>query len=129
MSQQNVELVQNIYTAFARRNIAEVLALISPDIEIVQSPELPWGGAFKGHAGLQEFLGALTTHLENKALPIERYLDAGDHVVAIGRTQGLVRANGKAFDVPLAHVWEMREGKAVRFRPFIDNPTMKAVMA
>jgi ketosteroid isomerase-like protein len=41
---------------------------------------------------------------------------------------GTVRANGKKFDVPLAHVWGFKEGRAVKFMPFIDNPTMLAVL-
>jgi ketosteroid isomerase-like protein len=125
MPHQNVEIIQQLYAAFFRQDAATILALTAPDIQIEQSSELPWGGSFRGHAGLQEFFTRLRAHLENRALPIERYLDAGNHVVAIGRTQGLVRVNGKTFDVPLVHVWEVREGKAVSFRPFIDHPTMR----
>jgi len=125
MSQQNIQTIQNLYTVFFRQDLPTILALTSPDIHIEQSPELPWGGTYHGHAGLQQFFSALRTHLENRALPIDRYLDSGTHVIAIGRTQGLIRANGKPFDVPLAHVWELKDGKAISFRPFIDNPTMK----
>jgi ketosteroid isomerase-like protein len=45
--------------------------------------------------------------------------------VTIARTQGLIRANGKAFNVPLAHAWKLRDGKAVSFRPFIESPAMQ----
>jgi ketosteroid isomerase-like protein len=48
--------------------------------------------------------------------------------VSIGRTQGTVRANGKRFDVPLAHVWQIKDGLIVRFTPYIDNPTMLAAL-
>jgi len=125
MSQENVEVVKQLYSAFFRRDTGRILELTSPEIRVEQSCEVPWGGVYEGHAGLQAFFGKLMEHLENRALPIERYLDAGDYVVAIGRTQGMVRGNGKAFDVPLAHVWEVRGGRALSFRPFIDNPTMK----
>lgn len=125
VSAQNTQLIQQLYAAFFRQDLPTILALTSPDIEIEQSSDLPWGGTYHGHAGLQQFFNALRQHLENRALPIDHYLDAGDHVIAIGRTQGLVRATGKPFDVPLAHVWQLRDGKAIRFRPFIDNPAMK----
>jgi ketosteroid isomerase-like protein len=128
MSQENVELVKVLYGAFGRRDLAAIFSRVSPEIRVEQSGELPWGGVYRGHEGLRSFLTNLMTHLDNAALPIERYLDAGDHVVAIGRTQGTVRANGKAFDVPLVHVWTVEGGVATGFRPFVDHPTMVAAM-
>jgi ketosteroid isomerase-like protein len=129
MSQENIALVQSLYAAFGTRDLPLIFQKVSPDIQVRQWAELPWGGAYHGHEGLRQFLTNLTTHLNNAALPIERYLDAGDHVVAIGRTQGTVRANGKPFDVPLAHVWKVQDGRAVSFQPFIDQPTMRASLA
>jgi len=128
MSAENIQVVKSLYAAFFRRDMPAILELVSPDIKIAQSPELPWGGGYIGHAGLQTFFGKLTAHLDNTALPIERYIDAGDHVIAIGRTQGTVKATGKPFDVPLAHIWHIQNGKAARFTPFIDNPTMLACL-
>jgi hypothetical protein len=101
---------------------------MAEEIEVVQSAELPWGGRFVGHEGVKRFFELLGTHLEGTGLPMERFLEAGDHVVAIGRTQGKVRKNGKTFDVPLAHVWEIRDGMAVGFRPFIDHVTMREAL-
>jgi len=126
MSQENVELVKSLYAAFARRNFDFILKNVSPEIEIVQSSEVPWGGSYRGPAEMQDFYGKLGAHLQASGLPIERALDAGDCVVIIGRTQGTVRATGKHFDVPLAHVWQIRDGKVTRFMPFIDHPTMFA---
>jgi ketosteroid isomerase-like protein len=126
MSQENIQLVKDVYAAFARRDTPTILAKISPDFEATQSTEVPWGGHYHGPDGLLQFFAKLTSQLNNEALPIDRYLDAGDHVVAIGRTQGTVRANGKRFDVPLAHVWQFKDGCIVRFMPYIDNPTMLA---
>jgi uncharacterized protein len=128
LSQENVELTKGLYAAFFRQDMPAILKMTSPHIEVVQSAELPWGGHYRGHEGLQQFFGKLMECLNNRALPIERYLDAGDHVVAIGRTQGIVLANGRPFDVPLAHVWQVRDGVVVRFAPFIDNPTMRGVL-
>jgi ketosteroid isomerase-like protein len=39
-----------------------------------------------------------------------------------------VRANGAPFDVPEAHVWELRDGKVVRFTVYIDTPAMLAAL-
>ena len=123
MSQENVELVRGVYAAFGRRDVEDVARCVSPDFVAEQSPELPWGGSYRGLDGLQKFLAALTSHVHSN-LAAERFLDAGENVVLIGRTQGTTVADGRPFDVPVAHVWKIRDGKLVEFRPYIDNPTM-----
>ena len=35
-----------------------------------------------------------------------------------------MRANGASFDIPEVHVWELRDGKVVRYQVYIDTPAM-----
>lgn len=123
----NVEVVRQVYDAFKRREIAEVLSLFAPDIVITQSTEIPWGGKFQGRDAARECFIRLTQAI-NSTLTIERFVDAGDCVVAIGRTQGTVNSSGNRYDVPIAHVWEIQEGLVVSAQFYIDNPTMLAVL-
>ena len=123
MPASNVELIQAVYAAFGRRDEAALLSLIAPDIQISQSPALPWGGKYSGHAGLKQFFTTLLSHVDSR-VEFERYIDAGDHVAAIGRVKGTVRANGRTFDIPIAHVWQIRHGQAAAFNPYIENALM-----
>jgi ketosteroid isomerase-like protein len=122
-SPDNRKLVESLYAAFGRRDLAAIAALTSPDIMVTQSTSLPWGGHYTGFEGLQRFLTTLVQHVDSK-LEIERLVDAGDHVVAVGWTVGSVRANGKPFKVPIAHVWKIRDGKLAAFSPYIENALM-----
>lgn len=124
----NVETVKNVYAGLARRDIEAVLRLYAADVEVTQSAELPWGGRFVGHAGVREFFARLTG-LVDSAVTLERFIDAGEHVVALGRTRGVVRASGAAFDVPLAHVYTLRGGVVVQVHNMIDDPPMLAALA
>jgi ketosteroid isomerase-like protein len=54
----------------------------------------------------------------------ESLFAAGDHVVQAGRTRGKALANGASFDIPEVHVWELRDGKVVRYQVYIDTPAM-----
>ncbi len=128
MFRSNVEVVRRIYDALRRRDLPAALELVAPDLEIYQSSEVPWGGDYRGREGMQAFMHTLVAHVQS-AVALERFIDAGDHVVAIGRTGGTALATGEAFDVPLAHVWTLRDGLAVRVQYFIDNPTMLAALA
>jgi uncharacterized protein len=53
---------------------------------------------------------------------IERLIEAGDHVVAVGTTEGNVNATGASYRVPIAHVWRVRDGLVIQTQFFIDNP-------
>ena len=56
MSQANVEIVRRAFEAYTRGDIASVLALVDPEVVIVQPLEL--GGTVQhGHAGLLEAFG------------------------------------------------------------------------
>ncbi len=124
----NVRTVQQVYEAFRTRDEAQIFSLFSPDIEIVQSTEVPWGGRFSGHAGARDFFAKLTGMI-NSTLSLESFIDAGTHVVALGRTQGTVNETGARYDVPLSHVWEIENGKVKRVQFLIDTPTMTAALA
>lgn len=124
----NVEVVQRVYEAFGRRDLAAVFGLLAVEVEIVQSPEVPWGGRYRGHDEARGFFAKLTGAI-NSTLVLDRFIDAGDEVVAIGRTQGIDRSGDHRYDVPIAHVWTIRGGQVVRAQFCIDNPTMLAALA
>ena len=122
-----VQTVQQLYDAFGRRDIATVFSLLSPEVEISQSAELPWGGVYRGHDGARQFFGKLGTHI-NSTLDIERFIRPGDHVAAIGWTQGTVNETGASYRVPVVHIWKVRDGLIVQAQFLIDNPAMLEVL-
>jgi ketosteroid isomerase-like protein len=124
---RNVKLVEQVYAAFARRDLPIVLSLFSPNIEISQSNELPWGGSYGGHAGASQFFSKLTQAI-NSAVSIERIIDAGDNIVVIGWTHGNVNQTGERYDVPIAHVWTIADDQVTRAQFYIDNPRMLAAL-
>ena len=123
MYSKPMQTVQEVYDAFARRDLLKVFSLLSSDIEIVQSEELPWGGLYRGHDGARQFFAKLGSHI-NSTLDIERLIDAEDQVVAVGWTHGTVNATGANYRVPIAHVWRVRDGLVIQTQFFIDNPNM-----
>jgi uncharacterized protein len=124
MAGEKVELVRSLYQAFARRDQAAVLAAVDPEVEFIQTEELPWGGYYKGAPeGVHSFFSKLMAAVDSR-VEIDKTWEAGNAVVVVGRTIGTVKANGKPFDVDIVHVWTIREGKVVRFNPYIDTPRM-----
>jgi len=101
----NTDLVAKGYQAFAAGDVDTVLAMIDPSITVYK------------------LLGTITSSVEPAQI-----FEAGEHVVQVGRTRGTVNATGAAFDVAEVHVWELRDGKAVSLRSYIDTPAMLAAL-
>ena len=123
-----VDVVRAVYEAFARRDAAAILAALDDSLEIYQTPLLPWGGSHRGHAGAQAFFGKLLAHIDSR-VSVERFIEAGDDVVVVGRTRGTVHATRRPFDVPIAHVWRIVDGRATRWEAYIDTPAMLEALA
>jgi ketosteroid isomerase-like protein len=123
----NVVTIGRVYEAFQSRDADTLRELFAPDIAISQASELPWGGDYHGHDGAFTFLLKLVEHIESQ-VTTESLFAAGNHVVQTGRTRGKVVANGAPFDVPEVHVWELRDGKVIRFQVYIDTQAMLAAL-
>ena len=122
-----VRLVGEMYDAFARRDAAAVLERLSLDVEIRQSELVPWGGHYRGHEGAREFFGRVLGAIDS-TVTVERFIDAGDHVAAVGRTRGRTRAGSAAFDLAVVHVWTVRDARIARLEVYIDTPAMREAL-
>jgi hypothetical protein len=96
-------------------------------VEFRQTQLLPWGGCFRGHDGAREFFERLRNAIES-AVTVERFIEAGDHVAVTGRTRGHTRSGRSAFEVAIAHVWTVRDGRVSRFEAYIETPAMPAAL-
>jgi ketosteroid isomerase-like protein len=119
----NVARIRASYEAFERGDRDGALAHAAPDIVWEQAQGLPHGGVYHG---VEEVRRAIFDPLEAQwwsefhAAPAE-FLDGGDDVVVLGRYTGRAKGTGKELDVPYVHVWTFRDGRAVRFRQFVDT--------
>jgi ketosteroid isomerase-like protein len=118
-----VDIVRRSYEAFARDDLDGVMADMHPEIEWHQAQGLPHGGFYRG---LDEVRRNVFDPLheewwEEFSADPEEFIDAGAHVIVLGRYVGRAKGTGRQLDVPYAHLWTLREGKAVCFRQFLDT--------
>jgi uncharacterized protein len=122
MSEQNVEFVKDIYAAFGRGDVPAVLGAFADDIEWFEAEGMPYGGLYHGgEAVAQNVFGPISEDVESFAITTEELIGSGATVAAVVRYTGTGKATGKALDVPVVHVWDIRDGKLARFRQFIDT--------
>jgi uncharacterized protein len=119
----SVEAVRRSYEAFGRGDLDEALAMMDEAIEWHQAQGLPHGGLYRGLAAVR---AAVFDPLDEewwedfRADPDE-VIGLGDDVVVLGRYTARAKATGAPLDVPFAHVWRFRNGRAVRFHQFTDT--------
>ena len=118
-----LEVVQRSYAAFACGDLDGVLGDLDPDIEWVQAQGLPHGGTYHGIAEVRRniFEPLDAEWWDEFTADPDEFVDAGDEVVVLGRYRGVAKGTGKRLDVPFVHVWTFRDGKATRFRQFLDT--------
>lgn len=118
----NVETVNGLYEAFGRGDVPSVLAGLDTEIEWTDAEGFPTGGTYKGHnAVLSGVFVWLGSEWEDFRADAQELLDAGDRIVALGEYSGTYKATGKSMRVPFAHVWTLRDGKALKFVQYTDT--------
>jgi uncharacterized protein len=129
MSEQNIEFLKGIYGAFARADVPAVLGAFADDIEWYEAEGMPYGGLYRGgEAVAHNVFGPIDRDVDGFAVTPEEFVGSGDTVAAVVRYTGTGKATGKTLDVPVVHVWDIRDGKAARFRQFIDTVKFREVV-
>ena len=124
--QQNTALIQTLYDAFGRGDVQSILDNLTNDVQWgLEGPAIiPFAGLRIGQAQVQSFFEALGTTLHGVKLITDNFVAQGNLVASIGRFSGTVTATGKSFDVPIAHFFEIRDGKVARFVDFGDTAAL-----
>jgi len=124
--QDNEKMVQDMYAAFGRGDVATIIKHLAPDVEwSLEGPEsLPIAGRRVGHDPVKQFFQLLATTQTDHKLTIDEIVAKGDKVVSVGRYAAAVKATGKRFDSAVAHVFTIRGGKVVKFQDFVDTAQM-----
>ena len=122
--QANGDLVQRFYTNFQAGEIDAVLALLSPDFELVYSGPsiIPAAGTWKGHEGFRSWAqAALQGHLPPESVSFEEFIIDGEKVVVPGHVRLRVKTTGQTCETDFLHFFTVRDGKLTSWRDFYDT--------
>jgi ketosteroid isomerase-like protein len=120
---QNIERFRRAYEAFARRDLAGVLAMMSDDVEWDASDALAHTGVYHGHEGVVEYLRGLAGVWEDFELEPDQFVEAADgrNVMILGVTRGRLRETDEYVEARFAHIGEIKNGKIVRWKICLDR--------
>ena len=130
MGEQSVEVVRAAYDALGRGDMAGVLGAMADDIKWHQAEGGPYGGVYHGgEAVAQNVFGPLLQDIPNFAATPEEFIASGDTVAVVARYTGTGKGSGKELNLPVVHVWDVRNGKLAQFRQFMDTAKFLEVVA
>src|SRR5262249_40007177 len=95
MSDANVKLVQSLYDAFKRGDIATIVNALTPDVDwqVHRDPkDFPTIGRCTGPEGAQDFFRTVAQHLDAGEFTPHEFHANGESVTALGRYRWTVRA-------------------------------------
>ncbi len=127
-----VEIVRRIYQAMdlsepgsvSQTSVRRAFGFIDPDIEWRGPSEFPdLAEPYLGHEGVAEYAAKLAESFDAYRMLPERFIDVGDdRVLVFSREAGRGKGSGAAVQTHLtAHVWTVRDGKAVRFQSYWER--------
>jgi uncharacterized protein len=118
---QAISALRGAYAAFNRGDITAALEPLDPEIEWTEPAEFPGGGTYHRQAGVKAYLTQSRAAWAEGSGEPERFISAGDRIVAFVHAH--VRPNGSNQwqQVRLADVYTFRNGKAVRMQAFADR--------
>jgi uncharacterized protein len=122
VTEQNVQIIEGVYEAFARGDVAAVLGAMTDDVEWHEAEGMPYGGVYRGgDAVAQNVFGPITTDIPDFTVTPAEMIASGDTVAAVVRYTGTGKNTGEELDLQVVHIWDVRDGKIERFRQFADT--------
>ena len=124
MSNANIALVQSLYAAFGKGDIATLVNGLTADVDWNvngRRKDYPMFGTWKGPGDVQTFFKGVADHETFSAFSPKEFHAAGELVFAFGHYAGAIKKTGRTFDCEWVHVFTVKNGKVARFREFTDT--------
>ena len=128
----NVEIVNKIYSAFAKGEIDVFMGLLDPKVEWNEAENFPYAdnSPYIGPDALKE--GVLSRIGQDweywNVGELELYDMANDMVLATARYQGKFKSNGNVINAQVAHIWSLNQGKIIKFQQYVDTKQVAEAM-
>jgi ketosteroid isomerase-like protein len=130
MTMSNIDFVKGVYAAFAAGDVPKVLASMHPQIQWTQTAGYELGGGVhrSPQAVLENVFSKIPVGFESFSVDVGRLIDAGDAIVMQGHYVAKSKATGKSVRAAVAHVFEIADGKIVRFDQYVDSATLNPLL-
>lgn len=126
----NYEIIQAHYAASDHKDIAGMMAHVSPEVRWTEMAGFPCAGTWVGpQQVIDNVFAVLGAAWGGYHFQLERLIDGGDRIVGVGDYHGIFRATGKPLHARVVHVWQLQDQQVVAFEQFTDTLLVAQAMA
>ena len=128
VTQQSREVVQRCIDALNSGNAEGFLGCFSPDLEFDMPGTTPVSGKTKGLAAFTEVVTNVAKYLDVLiTIKVFNFIAAGEWVVTEANGHGVTK-KGKDYNNRYCHLWQVRNGKIVKFVEYNDTDLVNRVL-
>jgi ketosteroid isomerase-like protein len=113
---ENRDWVQRAYEAFNRRDWGAIGELVDADIDFRTTVE-----SFHGHDGLEAWARQADELFDEFVIEVEDVVEAGGRIVVLAHERARGKGSGVEAEMRIAHVWTLRDGRAVAMQGYVDR--------
>lgn len=116
--------VRDVYSAYARGDVARVALLIHEDIDwIIYGPVtvFPFAGMRRGRAAVLAAMGEIADSYQLESHRIEQTIIDGDRAAVLADIGFKQRATGRSLRFRVANFLRFNDGRLIEFREFADS--------
>lgn len=121
--QENMRVVEQVYTAFGRGDIPVILNMLAENIDwLYPGPaDIPYAGRHRGREQVAQFFATIGQTAEVEQFEPQEFTAQGDKVVVLGHERARAKPTGRSWETNWADVFTLREGKIMRIRGYYDT--------
>jgi ketosteroid isomerase-like protein len=124
MSNANIKLIQDIYAAFGRGDVAGIVSRLDPNVDwcsVGRQSDHPTFGQRNGAAAVTEFFGTVAACEDVTEFSPQEFHAAEDKVFVLGHYSMKIRKTGKTVAADWIHIFTVKDGKVVKWREHTDT--------
>jgi ketosteroid isomerase-like protein len=114
----DIDVVKEVYAAFAARDIERVEALLDPDVVFIAVTGGIIGRTepYRGHEGMREYFSDVALTWDELVLTPREFEEVGDAILVTGRVSA--RSPSRMISGSTGWVWRVRNGLVVYVRVY-----------
>lgn len=129
--QENIQLTQQIFTAFQEGNIPFLLNILAEDVEwhVAGSREhIPLAGTYHGREQVAQVFQTVGKFLNLQQFQPHEFVAQGDRVVVFGHALGCIQPTNHTIEYDWVHLYTLHDGKVTKFSEYLDTAALAAAV-
>jgi uncharacterized protein len=99
-------------------SFAPLAPFFAPDVVLYQADSLPYGGIWRGHAGMEQFFLAMSRVWDTFEMVDQEFLADTSPLVVLTRVRARARVSGLELHFPILQTITVEAGRITEVRPF-----------